>query len=57
MLIAGMGLGALYMMHLLAQDFNRIRQPVRQLVRSLIFKRDLSAVAGKSVTVSLVNRS
>lgn len=43
-LLAGMGLGALYMMHLLAQDFNKIRQPVAKLARLLISKRDLNAV-------------
>lgn len=57
MLLAGMGLGALYMMHLLAQDFNRIRQPVGKLVRSLIFKRDLSAVSRNSEMVSFEVRN
>lgn len=44
LLLAGMGLGALYMMHLLAQDFNRIRRPIANVVRGLISKRDLEAV-------------
>lgn len=43
-LLAGMGLAALYMMHLLAQDFNRIRRPIANAVRGLISKRDLEAV-------------
>lgn len=43
-MLAGMGLAALYMMHLLAQDFNRIRRPIANVVRGLISKRDLEAV-------------
>lgn len=44
LMLAGMGLAALYMMHLLAQDFNRIRRPIANVVRGLISKRDLEAV-------------
>lgn len=47
LMLAGMGLGALYMMHLLAQDFNRIRQPVSKLVRGLLSKRDVDAMLNK----------
>lgn len=45
LLLAAMGLGALYMMHLLAQDYNKIRQPVAKLARFLIHKRDTGAAA------------
>lgn len=38
-----MGLGAMYMMHLLAQDFNRIRRPIQNAVRAFIYKRDVMA--------------
>ncbi|XP_053960636.1 uncharacterized protein LOC128864900 [Anastrepha ludens] len=34
-LLMAMGLGAMYMMHLLAQDYNKIRQPVAAAARVL----------------------
>lgn len=43
-LLAAMGLGSLWMLHLIAQDYNKIRQPVAKLARLLISKRDLNAV-------------
>lgn len=55
LMLAGMGLAALYMMHLLAQDFNRIRRPIANVVRGLISKRDLEAVTQQDkVMVSVV---
>lgn len=42
----------MYMMHLLAQDFNRIRRPLTNVVRSLIFKRDLTSQQHRAVMVS-----
>lgn len=55
--LAGMGLAALYMMHLLAQDFNRIRRPIANVVRGLISKRDLEAVTQQDkVMVSVIVR-
>lgn len=42
--LAAMGLGSLYMLHILAMDFNRIRKPVTTLAKLLIFKRDVSGV-------------
>lgn len=44
-LLAAMGLGSLWMLHLIAQDFNKIRQPVAKLARLLISKRDVNAVS------------
>lgn len=44
LLLAAVGLGALYMMHLLAQDYNKIRKPAMKLARFLLMKRDLNAV-------------
>ncbi|XP_036329442.1 uncharacterized protein LOC118741550 [Rhagoletis pomonella] len=35
LLLMGMGLGAMYMLHLLAQDYNKIRQPVAAAARAL----------------------
>lgn len=45
LLLAAMGLGAMYMMHILAQDYNKIRKPVAKLARFLIQKRDLNAAS------------
>lgn len=44
LLLAAMGLGALYLIHILAQDFQKIRKPAAKLAKFLISKRDLSAV-------------
>lgn len=44
MILAALGLGSLYMMHLLAQDYNKIRKPAMTLARFLLMKRDLNAV-------------
>lgn len=44
LVLAAMGLGALYVIHLLAQDFNRIRQPVTRFLQTFISKRDLRAM-------------
>lgn len=44
LLLAALGLGALYMMHLLAQDYNKIRKPAMKLARFLLMKRDVNAV-------------
>ncbi|XP_054083637.1 uncharacterized protein LOC105209664 [Zeugodacus cucurbitae] len=35
-LLMAMGLGAIYMVHLLAQDYNRIRQPVAAAARAIV---------------------
>lgn len=43
LLLAAMGLGALYLMHLLAQDYNKIRKPAMKLAKFLLTKRDVSA--------------
>lgn len=51
-LLAAMGLGSLWMLHLIAQDFNKIRQPVAKLARLLISKRDLNAVTDNGNSVS-----
>ncbi|XP_067626258.1 uncharacterized protein [Eurosta solidaginis] len=40
-LLMGMGLGALYMMHLLAQDYNKIRRPVSAAARALVSASNL----------------
>lgn len=47
-LLAAMGLGGLYLLHLLAQDYNTIRQPARPAVklaatalRALLVKRSI----------------
>lgn len=39
-----MGLGALYLLHLLAQDYMKIRKPAAKLAKFLLSKRDLDAV-------------
>lgn len=39
-----MGLGALYLIHLLAQDYMKIRKPAAKLAKFLLTKRDLDAV-------------
>lgn len=44
LVLAAMGLGALYAIHLLAQDFNKIRQPVAKFVQTFISKRDVRAM-------------
>lgn len=43
-LLAAMGLGALYLLHLLAQDYMKIRKPAARLAKLLLSKRDLDAV-------------
>ncbi|XP_055838410.1 LOW QUALITY PROTEIN: uncharacterized protein LOC129906620 [Episyrphus balteatus] len=40
-ILAVMGLGAMYMMHLLAQDYDRIRRPIKAIQRALRGKRDV----------------
>lgn len=50
--LAAMGLGSLWMLHLIAQDYNKIRQPVAKLARLLISKRDLDAVLDNGNKVS-----
>lgn len=42
-----MGLGALYLLHLLAQDYMKIRKPAAKLAKFLLSKRDLDAVESK----------
>lgn len=44
LLLAAMGLGALYLIHLLAGDYQKIRKPAAKLAKFLVSKRDLSAV-------------
>lgn len=39
-----MGLGALYVLHLLAQDYMKIQKPAAKLAKFLLSKRDLDAV-------------
>lgn len=40
-----MGLGALYVLHLLAQDYMKIRKPAMKLAKFLFTKRDVDAVS------------
>lgn len=40
-----MGLGALYLIHLLAKDYMKIRKPAAKLAKFLLSKRDLRAVS------------
>ncbi|CAD6998373.1 uncharacterized protein LOC101449459 [Ceratitis capitata] len=49
MLLMAMGLGALYMMHLLAQDYNKIRQPVAAAARALVSTSNLIARVKREV--------
>lgn len=51
-ILAAMGLGSLFMIHLIAQDFNKIRQPIAKLAGLLISKRDLNAVLNNGNRVS-----
>lgn len=51
-LLAAMGLGSLWMLHLLAQDYNKIRPPVAKLARLLISKRDVNAALDNRNRVS-----
>lgn len=44
-ILAVMGLGALYLMHLLAKDYMKIRKPAAKLAKFLLTKRDLEAVS------------
>lgn len=46
-LLAAMGLGSLYMLHILAMDFNRIRKPVTKLAKFLFMrsKRDVGDIS------------
>lgn len=43
-MLAVMGLGALYLIHVLAQDYMKIRKPAAKLASFLLSKRDLDAV-------------
>lgn len=43
LVLAAIGLASLYMLHLLAQDYNKIRKPVMKLARFL-GKRDTNTV-------------
>lgn len=43
-----MGLGALFLLHLLAQDYMKIRKPAAKLARLLLTKRDLDGVTSTS---------
>ncbi|CAD7080051.1 unnamed protein product [Hermetia illucens] len=40
-ILAAMGLGALYMFHLLAQDYNKIRRPISTIRSFLRLKREV----------------
>lgn len=42
-----MGLGALYLLHVLAQDYMKIRKPAAKLAKFFLTKRDLDAVTFK----------
>lgn len=44
LLLAALGLGSLYLLHLLAQDYMKIRKPAAKLASFLLSKRDLDAV-------------
>lgn len=44
-ILAVMGLGALYLIHLLAKDYMKIRKPAAKLAKFLLTKRDLEAVS------------
>lgn len=41
LLLAGLGVGALYLLHLLAQDFNKIRKPAQAVKALLKLKREI----------------
>lgn len=43
LLLLAMGLGALYLIHILAGDYQKIRKPAAKLARLLVSKRDVSA--------------
>lgn len=46
LLLAALGLGSLYMLHLLAQDYNKIRKPAAKLAGFFSKnKRDLNAIS------------
>lgn len=50
LLLAVIGLGALYLLHVLAQDYMKIQKPAAKLARFLLSKRDLEAVMSKDQT-------
>lgn len=43
-----LGLGALYVLHLLAKDYMKIRKPAMKLTKFLFTKRDVDAVSRNS---------
>lgn len=51
-----MGLGALYLLHLLAKDYMKIRKPAQKLAKFLFTKRDLDAVS-RNTTYEVVSDS
>lgn len=56
LLLFAMGLGALYLLHVLAGDYQKIRKPAAKLAKLLLTKRDLDAVnalAAKEVNYQL----
>ncbi|XP_037033903.1 uncharacterized protein LOC119072732 [Bradysia coprophila] len=50
-ILAAMGLGSLWMVHLLAQDFNKFRPSVPKALNFLRSKRDLNAVSYEMDTI------
>lgn len=51
-----MGLGSLWMIHLIAQDFTKIRPSAAKALSLLRGKRDLNAVFDEMSKVSALNR-
>lgn len=55
LVLAAIGLAALVMIHVLAQDFNRIRgKPGRLLLPGAVFKRDTDGVQRFSKPIDLM---
>lgn len=48
-----MGLGALYLLHILAQDYMKIRKPAARLAKLFLSKRDLDAV--RTISIDFVS--
>ncbi|XP_036225471.1 uncharacterized protein [Bactrocera oleae] len=54
-LLMAMGLGAMYMVHLLAQDYNKIRQPVAAAARAIVSASNLITRAKRDTYEDNVN--
>uniref|UniRef100_A0A034V206 Uncharacterized protein n=1 Tax=Bactrocera dorsalis TaxID=27457 RepID=A0A034V206_BACDO len=54
-LLMAMGLGAMYMVHLLAQDYNKIRQPVAAAARAIVSSSNLRTRAKRDIYENVTN--